>query len=111
MKTAASPVLQGRKRLRKEERGSQDQKRALWHILNEIWRSKIEVPAETFILAVLWLASAGSAFAQGAPAPAFEAASVKLSTGDHMGWSLSGGPGQRMYRDVLCIWRRGRSRH
>ena len=40
-----SPVLQSRKRLWEEECGSQDQKVALWLILNETWKSKIEIPA------------------------------------------------------------------
>ena len=40
------PVLQGRKRLREEECGSQDQRMALWPILNEIWMSKMEIPEE-----------------------------------------------------------------
>jgi hypothetical protein len=39
-----SPVLQGRKRLRADECGSQDQRMALWPILNEIWKSKMEIP-------------------------------------------------------------------
>jgi hypothetical protein len=39
-----SPVLQGRKRLRDEECGSQDQRMALWLILNEIRKSKMEIP-------------------------------------------------------------------
>jgi hypothetical protein len=42
-----SLVLQGRKRLREEERGSQDQRMALWLILNEIWKSKMEIPVES----------------------------------------------------------------
>jgi hypothetical protein len=40
-----SPVLQGRKRLRDEECGSQDHWMALWLILNEIWKSKMEIRA------------------------------------------------------------------
>jgi uncharacterized protein (TIGR03435 family) len=31
---------------------------------------------------------------------AFEVASLKLSTGSHMGWSTGGGPGQRTLKDV-----------
>jgi hypothetical protein len=39
-----SPVLQGRKRLRNEQCGSGDQTMALWLTLNEIWKSKMEIP-------------------------------------------------------------------
>ena len=38
-----SPVLQGRKRLPEEEWSSQDQRMAVWLILNEIWKSKMEI--------------------------------------------------------------------
>jgi hypothetical protein len=37
-------VLQGRKRLREEECGPQDQRMAFGLILNEIWKSKMEIP-------------------------------------------------------------------
>jgi hypothetical protein len=39
-----SSVLQGRKRLREKECGSQDQRIAFGLILNEIWKSKMEIP-------------------------------------------------------------------
>jgi hypothetical protein len=44
-----SHVLQGRKRLRDEECGSGGQMMALWLTLNEIWRSKIETPAQRIV--------------------------------------------------------------
>jgi len=40
-----SPVWQGRKRLRKRECSSQDQRMAVRLILNEIRKSKKEIPA------------------------------------------------------------------
>lgn len=41
-----SHVLHGRKRLRDEECGSGDQMMALWLTLNEIWKSKMEIPVK-----------------------------------------------------------------
>lgn len=52
--------------------------------------------------ALIFAAALGTAFVwsaraqTGAAAPAFDAASLKVNTGDYMGWSTSGGPGQRM---------------
>jgi len=41
-----SPVLQGRKRLRDEECGSGDQRMAVWPMLHEIRKSKMEIPGK-----------------------------------------------------------------
>ena len=41
-----SPVLQGRKRLREEECGPQDQRMAFGLTLSEIWKSKMEIPVD-----------------------------------------------------------------
>jgi len=62
----------------------------------------IVAPTEIFrslFLSVLFLAFGLSLRAQTA-APAFEVASLKLSTGNHMGWSIGGSPGQRTFKDV-----------
>jgi hypothetical protein len=52
-----SPVLRRRERLREAERGSQDQRMPLWLTLNEIWKSKMEIPAKL----VTFLAQGGAA--------------------------------------------------
>jgi hypothetical protein len=39
-----SPVLRGRERLPEEECGSQEQRMAVWLILSESWKSKMEIP-------------------------------------------------------------------
>jgi hypothetical protein len=41
-----SPVWQDRKRLPEEECGSQEQRMAVRLILNETWKSKMEIPAK-----------------------------------------------------------------
>jgi hypothetical protein len=41
-----SPVLRGRKRLPEEECGSQERRMAVWLILNESWKSKMEIPVK-----------------------------------------------------------------
>ena len=49
------PVLQGRKRLPEEECGSQEQRTAVWLILNESSKSQMEIPGNGPDLHKIWI--------------------------------------------------------
>ena len=50
LSSAESPRLAGSEEFREEECGSMDQRMTFWFILNEIWKSKMEISVEVTTL-------------------------------------------------------------
>jgi GH35 family endo-1,4-beta-xylanase len=97
-----SSVLQGRKRLREKECGPRDQRMAFGLILNEILKSKMEVPIKSLHMAELnrrqLLAAAGLALSARSAAAVGNAA-ARCLVYDHQGQPL---PAEAMRRFHLC---------